>query len=235
MVGDEDQSVVVEARIERVQHRTDARNAVEQLEMVVGVPGERGDAIAFADAEREEGPRQALAAQVGRGIVWRWSPPSSVRATISMSPWAAAACSMKPDTSSGASIIRPRIHPTSLDRHRWRRSHFFMLPVRQAVALSRRRRYISPLSHTSRMSGFYHWNAMLLGCVVPMFRILGLAPPRAAARGIGGRRQRRITGNHLEADLLPPRRHQVLRLHIAPEDVAPQAEKSVEPRFVLLP
>ncbi len=68
VIDDEDERVVVEPRVDRVQHGTHAGDAIEQLEMMVRVPGQRADAVAIADAERQQGLGQPFAA-VARGRI----------------------------------------------------------------------------------------------------------------------------------------------------------------------
>ena len=50
MVGDPDHLVGMQARVQRVQHGARARHRVVQLHVAVAVPGQRGDAVAEADA-----------------------------------------------------------------------------------------------------------------------------------------------------------------------------------------
>ena len=52
VVGDVDDLVGVQARVERVQHRARAGDRVVELHVAVAVPGERGDAVAGLDAQR---------------------------------------------------------------------------------------------------------------------------------------------------------------------------------------
>ena len=58
MVGDPDDLVGMQARVERVQHRARAGDRVVQLQVAVAVPGQRGDAVAELDAAA---PASALA------------------------------------------------------------------------------------------------------------------------------------------------------------------------------
>jgi hypothetical protein len=48
VVGDVDDLVGMQARVERVQHRAQSRDRVVELEVAVAVPGERRDAVAVA-------------------------------------------------------------------------------------------------------------------------------------------------------------------------------------------
>jgi hypothetical protein len=50
VVGDPHDLVGVQARVQRVQHGPGARRGVVQLHVTVAVPGQRGHAVAEADA-----------------------------------------------------------------------------------------------------------------------------------------------------------------------------------------
>ena len=62
---------MVEAQVERVEHRADRGDGQVRLEMLVAGPRERRDAIARADAEIGEGDGQPLHAvhDLGVGVV----------------------------------------------------------------------------------------------------------------------------------------------------------------------
>ena len=117
MIDDEGNLLLEQARVNRVQHRTDARIRRRTT---------RND-----DAcSRRAIPRDRRSARPAPAAPWpgAWpapaprrrcsdaAPPSMVRDTISVAPCVAAACSMMPDISSGISMIRPRISITA-----WRR------------------------------------------------------------------------------------------------------------------
>ena len=72
VVGDVDDLVRVQARVERVQHRARARHRVVELHVAMAVPGQRRDAVAALDAEAGKGVRHPARARrqlaVGRAV-----------------------------------------------------------------------------------------------------------------------------------------------------------------------
>src|SRR6478609_1905464 len=57
-----------EPRVERVADHSRAHRRIIELEMMLGVPGERPDPVAMREAERQQGPGQAIAALAKRAI-----------------------------------------------------------------------------------------------------------------------------------------------------------------------
>ena len=68
MVDDVDDLFIEQARIDRVAHRADPRDAVIELEMAIIVPGEGADPVAGADAEPHQGARQPARAAFRVGV-----------------------------------------------------------------------------------------------------------------------------------------------------------------------
>ncbi len=68
VVDDVDDLLVEQPRVDRVADSPDAGDAVIQLEMAVGVPGERADPVGRPDAEPQQGPRQPPRAALGLGV-----------------------------------------------------------------------------------------------------------------------------------------------------------------------
>jgi len=68
VVGDVDDLVREQARVDRVDHRADAGDGVVQLVVPVAVPGERADALGRLHAERAQHLRQAARAGVGLAV-----------------------------------------------------------------------------------------------------------------------------------------------------------------------
>ncbi|MHC2407966.1 hypothetical protein ACVJGC_000557 [Bradyrhizobium diazoefficiens] len=60
VVDDVDELLGKQPRIDGVQHIAHARRGVEHLEMAVGIPGQRADAVALLHAETLQGQRHAL-------------------------------------------------------------------------------------------------------------------------------------------------------------------------------
>ena len=57
-----------QARIERVADEARAHRAVIHLEVMLRVPGQRGDAVAEREPQRRQRARQAIAARPQRGV-----------------------------------------------------------------------------------------------------------------------------------------------------------------------
>ena len=68
VIDDVDDLLGKEARVDRVADRAHAGNAVVQLEVAVAVPGQRADAVADLDAQREQRLGDLLRARVGVAI-----------------------------------------------------------------------------------------------------------------------------------------------------------------------
>ena len=64
-----DDLFVEQPRIGGVQHRADARDGEEQLQVPMGVPGDRGDPVALAHAQRPERLGGLLGAPRQPGVV----------------------------------------------------------------------------------------------------------------------------------------------------------------------
>jgi len=74
MIDDEGDLLLEQARVDGVQHRAGARHAVEQLEMMVRVPGERAHPVAAAHAQRQQRLGQALGPRAGVGVAVAMQP-----------------------------------------------------------------------------------------------------------------------------------------------------------------
>src|SRR5665213_4267405 len=64
-----------EARVQRVQHRPDAGDAVIKLEMAVRVPGEGGDAIAELDTQPRQRVGNLLRPRLRLGVIIAMNRP----------------------------------------------------------------------------------------------------------------------------------------------------------------
>ena len=109
VIDDVDDLLDEQARVDGVAHRAHAGDAVVQLEMAVAVPGQRRDAVARFDAERDQRvgelrPALQQAGVVGAliGLVRRSRDDLDVGEVR-------AACVRIDDSSSGVFIIRPSI------------------------------------------------------------------------------------------------------------------------------
>src|SRR5215472_3228713 len=60
MVDDVDDLVIKQPRVDRVTNRTDARDAVIQLQVAEGIPGEGAYPVAGFDPEPQQGPGELL-------------------------------------------------------------------------------------------------------------------------------------------------------------------------------
>src|SRR5205085_12140483 len=66
VIGYVEDLVVEQPRIDRVADRADPRDAVIELEMAEGIPGECPDAVARSDPELQQRPREPFGAPLGR-------------------------------------------------------------------------------------------------------------------------------------------------------------------------